>query len=125
LIKNAIEAKNDQGLPIIDIQTRLVPLQSSGLLNQIGVNFSIKDNGVGFTGKALARMFEPYNTTKATGTGLGLPVVKKIIDAHHAKIVVKNCVKNETSNEILGAQIDILFLNVAQNETASLTPPLL
>ncbi|GHA72203.1 two-component sensor histidine kinase [Formosimonas limnophila] len=125
LIKNAIEAKNDQGLPIIDIQTRLVPLQSSGLLNQIGVNFSIKDNGVGFTGKALARMFEPYNTTKATGTGLGLPVVKKIIDAHHAKIVVKNCLKNETSNEILGAQIDILFLNVAQNETASLTPPLL
>lgn len=125
LIKNAIEAKGDQGLPNIDIQTRLVPLQSSGLLNQVGVNFSIRDNGMGFTGKALSRMFEPYNTTKASGTGLGLPVVKKIIDAHHAKIVVKNCVKNETSNEILGAQIDILFLNVVQNEMISLTPPLL
>jgi nitrogen fixation/metabolism regulation signal transduction histidine kinase len=125
LIKNAIEAKNDQGLPIIDIQTRLVSLQSSGLLSDSGVSFSIRDNGVGFTGKALARMFEPYNTTKTTGTGLGLPVVKKIIDAHHAKIIVKNCVKNESSDEILGAQIDILFLNVAQNETDPLIPPLL
>ena len=125
LIKNAIEAQNAERQPHIRIETRLVPLQSGGLLHQAGVNFCITDNGTGFTGKALARMFEPYNTTKPSGTGLGLPVVKKIIDAHHAKITVKNCVENETSSEILGAQIDILFLNVAQNETNAAAPRLL
>ena len=125
LLKNAIEAQTAEKLPRIRIETRLVPLQSGGLLHQAGVNFCITDNGTGFTGKALARMFEPYNTTKPSGTGLGLPVVKKIIDAHHAKITVKNCVENETSIEILGAQIDILFLNVAQNETNTAAPRLL
>ena len=123
LIKNALEAAPTGFLPEISLQTELMQLSSDGLIPSDAVHFTLKDNGAGFAPKVLARMFEPYNTSKTTGTGLGLPVVKKIIDAHHAKITVKNhfadANENTEHNEILGAQIDILFLNVIQNNTAS------
>ncbi|MFO0599661.1 MAG: ATP-binding protein [Myxococcaceae bacterium] len=42
----------------------------------------VKDEGMGLSERATARMFQPFFTTKATGTGLGLAVVKRIVDAH-------------------------------------------
>ncbi|MDR0234320.1 MAG: HAMP domain-containing protein [Zoogloeaceae bacterium] len=50
----------------------------------------IEDNGSGFPAEILPRVFEPYITTKLRGTGLGLPIVKKIIDEHHAEITINN-----------------------------------
>jgi len=50
----------------------------------------IADNGSGIHHDVVARMFEPYVTTKAKGTGLGLPIVKKIIDEHRGTINVAN-----------------------------------
>ncbi len=50
----------------------------------------VADNGCGISDEVVARMFEPYVTTKTKGTGLGLPIVKKIIDEHHGTISVKN-----------------------------------
>ncbi|HSW21330.1 MAG TPA: ATP-binding protein, partial [Burkholderiaceae bacterium] len=44
------------------------------------VRLSVSDNGPGFADKVLRRAFEPYVTTKAKGTGLGLAVVRKIAD---------------------------------------------
>jgi nitrogen fixation/metabolism regulation signal transduction histidine kinase len=41
------------------------------------VRLAIADNGPGFAPKILSRAFEPYVTSKARGTGLGLPMVKK------------------------------------------------
>ena len=43
----------------------------------------ISDNGVGLP-EDRSRLFEPYVTTRAKGTGLGLPIVKKIITEHGA-----------------------------------------
>ncbi|TDR31294.1 ATP-binding protein [Hydromonas duriensis] len=119
LIKNAIEAHETGVLPVVELSTNKVELQSDSLIHSQAVGFSIRDYGTGFSPKILARMFEPYNTTKSGGTGLGLPVVKKIIDAHHGKITVKNHTKNDGQNEILGAQIDILFLNVLQTDNSN------
>ena len=50
----------------------------------------ISDNGPGFPAALLARVFEPYVTTKVKGTGLGLPIVKKIIDEHLGNIEISN-----------------------------------
>jgi len=48
------------------------------------------DNGVGFPPEILARVFEPYVTTKAKGTGLGLAIVKKIVEEHGGQVEVRN-----------------------------------
>ena len=54
------------------------------------INFSIIDNGPGFADGVLEHIFEPYVTTKEKGTGLGMPIVKKIIEEHGGKIYAKN-----------------------------------
>ena len=54
------------------------------------VLLQIEDNGDGFPTEMLPRLFEPYVTTKARGTGLGLPIVKKIIDEHRGGITIDN-----------------------------------
>ena len=61
---------------------------------------SIGDNGPGFPAELLPRIFEPYVTTKARGTGLGLPIVKKIVEEHLGTIEISNAPAG-------GARIDI------------------
>ncbi len=51
-------------------------------------------------------MFEPYVTTKAKGTGLGLAVVKKIMDEHGGRIDVSNRL---TDGKVSGAQVSLSF----------------
>jgi nitrogen fixation/metabolism regulation signal transduction histidine kinase len=63
-------------------------------------SLSIADNGPGFPVELLPRIFEPYVTTKARGTGLGLPIVKKIVEEHLGTIEISNAPEG-------GARIDI------------------
>lgn len=49
---------------------------------------SVKDQGCGISKEQLAHIFEPFHTTKSYGTGLGLPIVKKIINAHNGTISI-------------------------------------
>lgn len=51
---------------------------------------SFRDNGSGIGADALARIFEPFFTTKTDGTGLGLAVTKKIIEAHGGSLKVES-----------------------------------
>ena len=70
---------------------------------------SIADNGQGFPVELLPRIFEPYVTTKARGTGLGLPIVKKIVDEHQGSIEISNAPEG-------GARIDIRLPLVKEEE---------
>jgi nitrogen fixation/metabolism regulation signal transduction histidine kinase len=54
------------------------------------VRLAVVDNGGGFQAELMARIFEPYVTTKARGTGLGLAIVKKIVDEHEGSIAIEN-----------------------------------
>lgn len=71
------------------------------------VRLTVTDTGPGFEPNILQRAFEPYVTTKSKGTGLGLAVVKKIVDEHQAKIELSNVVKD---GEIKGAQVSLSFI---------------
>ena len=55
-----------------------------------GVRLAVADNGPGFSEQMMAKMFEPYATTKPKGTGLGLPIVKKIVEELKGSIRVEN-----------------------------------
>ena len=70
------------------------------------VRMSVLDRGAGFPEHILKRAFEPYVTTKARGTGLGLAVVKKIADEHASRIDITNRVEQ---GKLLGAQVSLSF----------------
>lgn len=74
------------------------------------VRLIVRDNGAGFSDNILKRAFEPYVTTKAKGTGLGLAVVKKIADEHGARIDISNRV---AAGVVQGAQVSLSFRVVA------------
>ena len=69
----------------------------------------IADNGPGFPVELLPRIFEPYVTTKPRGTGLGLPIVKKIVEEHQGTIDISNAPEG-------GARIDIRLPLVKKEE---------
>ena len=50
------------------------------------VNVSVLDNGTGIPEELLGRIFDPYVTTKAKGNGLGLMIVRRIVQAHGGAI---------------------------------------
>ncbi|MBP7000737.1 PAS domain-containing sensor histidine kinase [Amaricoccus sp.] len=76
LLKNAEEAIEARGedAPPGEIRVRLA-------LEPPGIVIDIQDNGSGLPDQP-ARLFEPYVTHRAKGTGLGLPIVKKIVEEH-------------------------------------------
>jgi signal transduction histidine kinase len=50
----------------------------------------IRDNGCGITEDRLAKIFNPFYTTKKNGTGLGMGIAKKVMDAHSGRIEVQS-----------------------------------
>ncbi|WP_232834503.1 sensor histidine kinase [Rhodoferax ferrireducens] len=70
------------------------------------VRLSVLDCGTGFPEHILKRAFEPYVTTKAKGTGLGLAVVKKIADEHGTRVDISNRV---VDGQVVGAQVSLSF----------------
>lgn len=81
LLHNAHDALKNEAHPQIILKTE----NSHGLLK-----LSVLDNGSGFPEQLMARVFEPYMTTKIKGTGLGLPIVKKIVEEHGGSITIEN-----------------------------------
>jgi signal transduction histidine kinase len=79
LVSNALDAA-PKGLVAVRVK--------AGEGNEIQVR--IADNGPGMTPEVLAHAFEPFRTTKAQGTGLGLPISKAIVDAHGGTIKIES-----------------------------------
>jgi nitrogen fixation/metabolism regulation signal transduction histidine kinase len=116
LVQNALDA-------IADRPDGLVELTTSGARGTDGqvaeVRLAVIDNGPGFADKVLKRAFEPYVTTKAKGTGLGLAVVKKIADEHGARLRVANVrAGNEPDAPVTGARVSLSFSNFAPPKAA-------
>lgn len=87
LVQNAFDAVADQNDGHVRLRTELARGEHGEVRS---VRLVVSDNGHGFPDKVLKRAFEPYVTTKAKGTGLGLAVVKKIADEHGARVRIAN-----------------------------------
>jgi signal transduction histidine kinase len=61
------------------------------------VEIEIKDNGIGISSEQQSRIFTPYFTTKSSGSGIGLSVVRQIIEKHNGTIRFKSQLKKGTS----------------------------
>ena len=98
LFKNAAEAAEIAEQPLVTVEA---------CLDGNAVSLVIANNGKSFNPSILATAFEPYVTDKKNGTGLGLSVVKKIIDDHQGKITI-------TNQDSGGAVIRIILPNVEE-----------
>jgi PAS domain S-box-containing protein len=82
VLKNAVEA----------IPPRMPGGRVEVTLATVGdrVVVEVADNGVGISGEDRDRIFQPFFTTKPSGTGLGMPIVKKIVDLHGGDISIES-----------------------------------
>lgn len=93
LIINAVQAMPDGGTVHIDFQNVVIENSEAGELragNYIRVIF--RDEGIGIPPEYLGKIFDPYYTTKRTGSGLGLATVFSILKRHEGGISVKSTV---------------------------------
>ena len=102
LLQNAQDALADSPAPRIVVKSELAGES---------VRLSIEDNGAGFPEALMRRVFEPYVTTKPKGTGLGLVIVKKIIEEHGGQVTVENV-------EPHGARVSVLLARYASEGAA-------
>ncbi|MGA7108206.1 MAG: ATP-binding protein [Terracidiphilus sp.] len=80
LVTNAIEAMSSVTDRPRELKIRS-QVQDSGQ-----VLVSVEDNGVGVDAEAMARLFEPFFTTRVHGVGMGLPISRSIIEAHGGRL---------------------------------------
>ena len=98
LTQNSIDAMPNGGKLI---------LSAVWLAERNSVQIGVRDTGKGIPKSDLPRLFEPFFTTKTRGAGLGLAVVRKIVDAHNGEVEVK-------SEEGVGTQV---ILTTPQSKT--------
>jgi signal transduction histidine kinase len=79
IVENALHAMPGQGQLTVD-----------ALVDAESVTIAVRDTGVGMDADALARVFEPYFSTKTSGTGLGLPIARRNVELSGGSIEVES-----------------------------------
>jgi signal transduction histidine kinase len=108
VVRNAYEAMADDKAP----SGRLV-IDARATIGEDGrpeAVISIEDSGPGVSDETIARMFNPFFTTRATGTGLGLAIVHRIMDAHGGRVRVRNNTRGADGPR--GATVELVFPGV-------------
>ena len=93
LLRNSLEASSPGG------RVRVGAVEADG--SSGGVRFIVEDQGSGLKPEIIPRLFTPFTTTKAQGTGLGLSLSKKFVDAHGGTISISAMDK--------GARAEVVF----------------
>jgi PAS domain S-box-containing protein len=92
---NFILNARDAGARLIRIETAVAPGRPNYL------QLSISDDGAGIAGDVLGRLFQPFFTTKAKGTGLGLWLSQRIVQDHGGSIAVESVLGKGTTFTVL------------------------
>jgi signal transduction histidine kinase len=84
LFRNSVEASGGQaGTARVEVRARIDRAAQTSIIE-------VEDNGLGIPPEALARVFQPFFTTRAGGTGLGLAIVQKVVVSHNGLISAAN-----------------------------------
>ena len=100
VLENAMAAVGKRGVIRIECA-------DTDIEGRAGVRILFRDNGPGFPADRIDRIFEPFFTTKSKGTGLGMAIAKRIVEAHGGLIDVANL-------ESGGAQVELTLPRSAQ-----------
>lgn len=98
LYLNAIQAMITDGVLTVSVN----------FMTESEIQISVKDSGKGVNSEDLTNIFNPYFTTKAAGTGLGLTIVQKVVEEHDGKVTV-------TSSPAQGTQFNLVIPIVHQS----------
>jgi signal transduction histidine kinase len=82
LVKNAFEAMPDGGALTVSVES---PIEGEG---DRRIAIRIADTGAGMNARTREKIFDDFYTTKATGSGLGLPFVRRVIEAHGGDVTL-------------------------------------
>jgi signal transduction histidine kinase len=83
LMRNSVEALSGKHEPLITLEAAIIE-------NGKSVCITVTDNGPGISGEFLGRIWEPFQTSRDEGTGLGLYIVKRIIEEHGGSVEAEN-----------------------------------
>jgi signal transduction histidine kinase len=87
LLLNAIQASPEQGEVRLEVATATADqLDIGNTFASGGVALSVSDSGAGIPDELRDRLFDPFFTTRPGGSGLGLAVVQRAIDAHRGLV---------------------------------------
>ena len=98
LVDNAAQAMMDQQWQPAESQERRITVRTESADD--GLRLWIIDNGPGMAADVQSRIFEPLFTTKSFGIGLGMPIVKQLVDMHYGTIAVDSTVGQGTTIRI-------------------------
>jgi signal transduction histidine kinase len=79
LIDNSVDASDSAAYVLI-----------SAAIKNNKIEIIIKDKGAGMDRETLASLFTPFYTTKGEGTGLGMPISRKVIETHNGSVEIKS-----------------------------------
>ena len=83
LVRNASEAMPEGGVLTVRVgPAKRLPAEGSSEIPESFVQLTVQDTGSGMTEEELAKVYVPFFTTKDTGTGLGVPMVRRAVEQH-------------------------------------------
>lgn len=87
IARNAMQALEEQSSPTLMLRTRIRRQHTiSGVLHKMVVQIDIEDNGPGIPAPLIEKIFYPMVTTRASGSGLGLPIAQYLVHGHDGLI---------------------------------------
>jgi two-component system sensor histidine kinase PilS (NtrC family) len=88
LLLNAVQFAGQDGLVRVELQDKPdAATRRSAVASPI--RFSVRDSGPGIDPKDLMRVFDPFYTTREGGSGMGLALVHRAVEAHHGAVFVE------------------------------------
>ncbi len=120
LFQNAVDALSDQENATIGISSRYVLSgalrdieadPASGISTKLPIEIAITDNGPGVPAHIVDELFSPFVTTKRDGQGLGLAIVRKLIQQMNSRVVFER--DNATSTTIFRLFLPVAPTNIA------------
>lgn len=109
LVKNAIEVMGSGGFIVIKLESY-----------EGGVEVSVIDEGKGLSDEEMDQLFTPFFTTKSAGTGLGLALVKKVVEEHNGTIIVESAIGSGTTFKISLPTYDSQYLSRDEENLADM-----